>query len=226
MHRRARACGGRPRFLAWTDQSRCWVHSRLTRLRAGGDALRGELVGDEPVAELGVVVVDVERGVDQVRVVPVALADRVGAATGRRPAWRSRAPGRSPRRGSRRRPGQGPAGTSFWERVPGEVRRRPAQDLVLLLELLGALAQLAVLRLQITAAARRPVGGRCRSPSSRSAICNQRFRQDSEIPKLFATCAIDWSPWRATAITSRAELLRERLGHDADPSSEDARPHR
>ena len=33
----------------------------------------GELVGDEPVAELGVVVVDVDGGVDQVGVVPVAL---------------------------------------------------------------------------------------------------------------------------------------------------------
>jgi hypothetical protein len=45
---------------------------------AGGDALTGELVGDEPVAELGVVVVDLSAGVDQVRVVPVAPADRVG----------------------------------------------------------------------------------------------------------------------------------------------------
>jgi hypothetical protein len=46
---------------------------------AGGDAVAGELVGDESVAELRVVVVDVDGGVDQIRVVPVALADRVGA---------------------------------------------------------------------------------------------------------------------------------------------------
>jgi hypothetical protein len=46
---------------------------------AGGDPDAGELVGDEPVAELGVVVVDVDRGVDEVGVVPVALADRVRA---------------------------------------------------------------------------------------------------------------------------------------------------
>jgi hypothetical protein len=46
---------------------------------AGGDPDAGELVGDEPVAELGVVVVDVDRGVDEVGVVPVALADGVGA---------------------------------------------------------------------------------------------------------------------------------------------------
>jgi hypothetical protein len=38
-----------------------------------------QLVGDEPVAERRVVVVDVDRGVDQMRVVPVALAHRVGA---------------------------------------------------------------------------------------------------------------------------------------------------
>ena len=63
----------RPRLRAWTDHSRCWVHSRLTRLRPALDAAGGELVGDEPVAELGVVVVDVDRGVDQVRVVPVPL---------------------------------------------------------------------------------------------------------------------------------------------------------
>jgi hypothetical protein len=45
---------------------------------AGDQAVAGELVGDEPVAELGVVVVDLSGGVDQVRVVPVAPADRVG----------------------------------------------------------------------------------------------------------------------------------------------------
>ena len=44
---------------------------------AGSDAARWELVGDEPIAELRVVVVDVDRGVDQVRVGPVPVADRV-----------------------------------------------------------------------------------------------------------------------------------------------------
>jgi hypothetical protein len=38
-----------------------------------------QLVGDEPVAEGRVVTVDIDRGVDQVRIVPVALTDRVGA---------------------------------------------------------------------------------------------------------------------------------------------------
>jgi hypothetical protein len=37
-----------------------------------------QLIGDEPVAELGVVSVDVDDGVDQMRVVPVPLRDRVG----------------------------------------------------------------------------------------------------------------------------------------------------
>jgi hypothetical protein len=40
---------------------------------ASGDPDAGELVGDEPVAELRVVVVEVDRGVDEVGVVPVAL---------------------------------------------------------------------------------------------------------------------------------------------------------
>jgi hypothetical protein len=44
----------------------------------GRDASLAQLVGDEPVAEGWIVVVDVVGGVDQVRVVPVALAHRVG----------------------------------------------------------------------------------------------------------------------------------------------------
>ncbi len=63
----------------------------------GGDALVGELVGDVPVAELRVVVVDVDRGVDQVRVVPVALADRGGLPLVEGLLRSCRAPGRSPR---------------------------------------------------------------------------------------------------------------------------------
>jgi hypothetical protein len=41
-------------------------------VRSGGDAVGGQFVGDEPVAERRVVVVDVERGVDQIGVVDVA----------------------------------------------------------------------------------------------------------------------------------------------------------
>ena len=40
---------------------------------ASGNPDAGELVGDESVAELGVVVVDVDRGVDEVGVVPVSV---------------------------------------------------------------------------------------------------------------------------------------------------------
>src|ERR671920_1981166 len=50
------------------------------------------------------------------------------------------------------------------------------------------------------------------TPSSRSAIFSHRARQDSETPKLLATCAIDWSPCRATAITSRRNSLGNGLG--------------
>jgi hypothetical protein len=72
----------------------------------------------------------------------------------------------------------------------GEVRRRPAQDLDFLLELPVPLTQLTDLwGLHLTG--RRRGDG---PPVLRSAICNQRARQDSETPKLRATCAIDWSP--------------------------------
>jgi hypothetical protein len=40
-------------------------------LRDAVRSLPGELVGHEPVAEVWVVVVDVDHGVDQVRVVPL-----------------------------------------------------------------------------------------------------------------------------------------------------------
>ena len=45
----------------------------------GREALQVELVGQQPIPELRVVTVQIEGGVDQVRVVPVAPADRVGA---------------------------------------------------------------------------------------------------------------------------------------------------
>src|SRR4051812_40569448 len=45
-------------------------------------------------------------------------------------------------------------GASFWEHVTGEVGRRPAQNLVLLLQLLRPPAQLPVLRLEVTTGGR------------------------------------------------------------------------
>ena len=45
-----------------TDESRCWVQSRLTPLATDHDAGLGEFVGDEVVAEVRVVVMDVDRG--------------------------------------------------------------------------------------------------------------------------------------------------------------------
>jgi IS30 family transposase len=67
----------RPRRLANTDHRRCWEHSRAPD-SPSGDPTSGQLVGDEPVAERRIVVMDVDRGVDQMRVVPVPLADRSG----------------------------------------------------------------------------------------------------------------------------------------------------
>ena len=49
-------------------------------------------------------------------------------------------------RGSSRRRALGPAGTSFWEDIAGEVGRRAAQDLVLLFQQLVSPAQLSQLR--------------------------------------------------------------------------------
>src|SRR5215217_5818474 len=78
--------------------------------------------------------------------------------------------------GSCRRPGLRPAGTSFWEGVAGEVGGRSAQDLVLLLQLLGARSQLPVLDLQ-----RAVVGGI-------GGVGQGVFA------KLRATCSLDCSP--------------------------------
>ena len=52
-------------------------------------------------------------------------ADRVGLPLVEGLLGEARAPGRSPRRGSRRRQGRGPAGTSFWERRRGRSRPSP-----------------------------------------------------------------------------------------------------
>lgn len=71
-----------------------------------------QFVGEEPVAEGWIVVVQVKQHIGQVRVVPIALAEGIleplvvtllGKAQHRRSA----------RRGSLRRPVLGPAGTSF-----------------------------------------------------------------------------------------------------------------
>ena len=51
------------------------------------------------------------------------------------PRWRRAAPGRPPRRASRRRQAPGPAGTSFWEHILARKERcRTLQNLVLHLE--------------------------------------------------------------------------------------------
>jgi hypothetical protein len=62
----------RPRFFAKTDQIRYWEHAGRPGSPGGGAAF-AQLAGDEPVAECGVVAVNVVGGVDQVRVVPVEV---------------------------------------------------------------------------------------------------------------------------------------------------------
>jgi hypothetical protein len=94
-----------------------------------------------------------------------------------------------------------PAGTSCREHITREVGRCPARGLVLLLEPPVPLPQLP--RSRSSAESSPAADGPAARPSSRSAIRNQQARQDSEIPKLRATWAIDWAPRRVAAITSR-----------------------
>ena len=141
--------------------------------------------------------------------------DRVCASRRRRPAWRSPAPGRSPRRGCRRRPGHGPAGSSFWGDLPGEDTPPPGA---------GSRSPAPAPGCVSSAPAAPPTPllvtpGRI--PSSTSASLSQRCRHDSEIPKSFAICDSGASPLRATATTSRRNSSGKRLRHDEHPSSED-----
>ena len=154
------------------------------------------------VAELWVIVMDVQCGVDQMRIITFQLADRVGPSTGRTPAWRTRAPGRSPPRESSRLRGRGPAGTSLWERVPSEVGSRPAQDLVLLLQLLGTAAQLPVLRLQVTSRSQDRHG--CITTAVLAVGDPQPLRQAGlRDPEAASDLRSGSVSLRATAITSR-----------------------
>ena len=60
---------GRPHLLLAAKP----VHAALTGSVAGG----GELVGDKPVAELGLISVNLDDRVREMRVCPVAVADRL-----------------------------------------------------------------------------------------------------------------------------------------------------
>ncbi len=55
-----------------------------------------EFVADEPVAERGIILVGIPRGVGQVGVVPITLGDRVGAPLIERLFGEALSPGRSP----------------------------------------------------------------------------------------------------------------------------------
>ena len=49
-------------------------HASLRR----GEASLGQLIGDEPIPERRIVDVNIDRGVDQLRLIPVPLRDRIG----------------------------------------------------------------------------------------------------------------------------------------------------
>src|SRR4051812_39326819 len=112
---------------------------------------------------------------------------------------------------------------SFWEDVAGEVGRGPAQDFVLLLEQLVALSQLPKLRGVVLGPAA-TVARRGRRGEAVLAVGDlqpalQTALRDPEI-------AGDLGD-RRLALAGHGdhvtpELRRERLGHDADPSSEAA----
>jgi hypothetical protein len=72
------AAGNDINVVAPAVSSAAWSTGRR-RGCAGGVALGGRLIDDEPVSERRVEVVDADGGVDQVVVVPVPLPDRVGS---------------------------------------------------------------------------------------------------------------------------------------------------
>ena len=114
-------------FFVVVDQVRCSrdsVHPVLAHLVTA--VL--QLVVEEPVVKGGVVGVQVEQGVGQVRVVPVTLADRALMPLVERLTARAQLR-RSARRGSPRRPVLGPAGTSPWEGAFREIGGGAAQYL-------------------------------------------------------------------------------------------------
>mgnify|MGYP000285678635 CR=1 FL=1 len=101
---------------------------------SGAETLVFELVGDKPVPERRIVPVDVHRCVNQVRIGPVTLRDRRGLPCVERLFREPKHPAGHRYGNPVARLGQGPAGTSFWGQLPGEERRCPAQDFVLLLQ--------------------------------------------------------------------------------------------
>src|SRR4051812_38183056 len=112
---------------------------------------------------------------------------------------------------------------SFWEDVAGEVGRGPAQDFVLLLEQLVALSQLPKLRGVVlgpaATVARRGRRGEAvlavgdLQPALQTALGDPEVAGDLGDRRLALAGHGDH-------VTP--ELRRERLGHDADPSSEAA----
>jgi hypothetical protein len=121
--------------------------------------------------------VDVDRGVDQVRVVPGRWV--TGAARHRYNARLEKPSTRgSPRQESSLRPGHRPAGTSLWEHAAGYVGRCPAQDLVLLRQQPVAPRELA----QLLRAGPGRVDGLAVLPVGELQLAGQTGLGDPEVP--------------------------------------------
>ena len=92
---------------------------------AGGQAAAGELISDEPVPERRIVTVDIQGGVDQVRLVPVPGAKRLLLPRVERLHAKAQRPAGHRHGDTPGGKAQGPAGTSFWGDLAGEERRPP-----------------------------------------------------------------------------------------------------
>jgi len=166
-----------------------------------------ELVGDEPVAELGIVDVDVDDGVHEVRVVPIPLRHGVGTPL-------VEPLGREPQDPAGHRDGDPVIGKvkdqrasrSFWGRVLREVGRGPAKDLDLLLE-----HPVAALQCHQLVPSCWLLVVPSTTPSSMLACFSQRWTECSEIPKSVAICAWVSPELRATCTTSRLNFRRVTL---------------
>jgi len=126
-------------------------------------------------------------------------------------------PGRTPRRGTRRRPAHGPAGPSFWEHVlPGEERRGPLEDLDLHLQDPVAAAQLDQLRPLVPGRAIGPAGLHVIGlhPAAQTRLGDPEITRDLRDRVLPGTGKLDRIP---------AELRRLGSRHQQAPLQDDHR---
>ena len=169
---------------------------------------------DEPIPELRVAPVDVDRRVEQMRVVPVALCHRVLLPGVERLLAELQHP-IGHRDGN---PFSGEVkdqrGTPFWGHVLGEIGSRPTQDLYLLLQHPDPLAGLA----QLHRLRRAHPGPLAVLDVGQAQPAVQSGLRDAEVLGDLADRRLAFAGDREHVIT---KLFRKCLGHGADPSSED-----